>query len=569
MRMLTKMAVCGGVLAMASAGRADVRAITVSGIVRMALPGNDVGQSVSTGLTVPVGAEVRTTENGRVTLQFGAGNTVRLKENSRLVVSEPKPKETRIQFLAGRMKGVFNRLTGGEKFSIQFSSGAVCSVKGTTIVIEETPDGYRVHTLYGVAELAKGNRSTMVPQGCGAGVGEGGVSGVSTLSDKQIEEGLANWETETDAGSGDEAAAREEQRQALRDVVTDMRAEVQDSQEQVTQKKDDDFATGRTMRDYHGNLARIEQRISRPEPDHIQFTNIVKRESYVYKGRFQYAGGNGARLDMLQTDIYLNVNMPENLVEWPQYAVDLDNAGVEAHPLKMVMTLANGGNGDTRRDVLQSTINSHQETVTRTDYTWQYQYDPGCMCNRSVQIPNTTTDTEWREVEVVTLNGRPITEDPFFSGEAYEVSGVDETTDTGELWGKTVGAVRYARLDAAGNPLRDANGDTLPDLTQPPLYLNVELYAINNDGKVLQVSDFASNGDQDPIALLKNIAGEAILCVTDRPGGGTDLLGRNGGPSNIDLIVTPDIIVNVVQKVAESGNIPSFGGDESSTGGSN
>ncbi|MEK7767573.1 MAG: FecR domain-containing protein [bacterium] len=557
--------IAGGLLALSlsSVGMAEVRALSVTGIVRMAMPGNEVGSDVRAGQTLPVGAEVRTTANGRVTLEFGPGNTVRLRENGRLVISEPKAKETRIQFLAGRMKGVFNRLTGGQQFSIQFASGAVCSVKGTTLVIEQTPEGFAVQTLFGVVEMSKDGKISLVPQGCGAALTSGGSMQVATLSDNQIDAGLASWDTESGAAdtAKDEATT---EREALRAVVASLRVDVQNSHESVAKIKEDDFATGRSLKDIHGNLARVEQRLMRPEPNHIQFVNLVKRETYRYSGMFQYAGPAGPRLDYLQFDAWLNIDLPETLTEWPQYFIDKAEADADVNPIKMVVMLANGGSGDANRDVFMNTAVFHEETETMTKQTGGY-WDDGCQCTRNSTY--SWTETRLKSEDTITLNGKPLADDPLFHSSDYDVKGFDE--NGGSLWARSVVAFRPAQLDAAGVPLRtvkrlnqwggieEEGGKTIPDLTQAPIYMNLEGYLINNEGINMAVADFTGGG-QDPITLLKSIAGEGIICFTDRPERGTNLLGKAGGPSNIDLIVTPDIFLSIVQKVAESGQIPTM-----------
>ena len=106
----------GAALLACSMAFAEPRILATSGIVRVIPAVGAEALDAVQGMVLTPGCEVKTGETGRVTIEMGRGNTVRLRENGRISILAPKIRETRIMFLAGKIKGVFKHLVGGEKF---------------------------------------------------------------------------------------------------------------------------------------------------------------------------------------------------------------------------------------------------------------------------------------------------------------------------------------------------------------------------------------------------------------------------------------------------------------------
>ena len=297
------------VLLMAGLASADAKILSQSGIVRTGTVGSDVFVVAASGQALAPGTLVVTGENGRVAIEVKTGNVVRLRGNAKLQIVNTDRKTSRFKLMAGRIKGSFTRLLGGETFEMEFaSSGAVASVKGTTFTAEESPSGFVMHTLFGDIEVSTRGAIHDVMQGCGILVrARDGAVVVRRLSDGEIAMG----------GLHNDAAGR-------RDLDI-FQASVSEAADQdaalVTQIREDDFAVGRTMKDVHGNIARIDQRLSRPDPSTIQFINLVKRDAYTYKGKFTYAGPSGPRYDYLEYRVQFNMGLPDNVMDWPAFVV--------------------------------------------------------------------------------------------------------------------------------------------------------------------------------------------------------------------------------------------------------
>ena len=178
---------------------AEVKVLAASGVVRVAPQGSEVYSAVVPGQVLAEGMMVVTGDDGRVTIAVGPGNTVRLRGNSRLAIKMVEARKSRFQLLAGKIRGVFNGMSGGKRFELEFAGGsAVASVKGTVFTAESGAQLATLNTIYGDIDVTINGQTTPVPQGCGlvlqltaeGVVGKGGRIEVRILSDTEVSEGL-------------------------------------------------------------------------------------------------------------------------------------------------------------------------------------------------------------------------------------------------------------------------------------------------------------------------------------------------------------------------------------------
>lgn len=477
-------ALAAAAVLVAGLAAADIRVLAVSGIVRVTPPGSMNFSQAVRGMVLPEGTQIVTTESGRVQIEVSAGNIVSLHANTQIKIASAKPRASGFQLLAGRLKGVFNRLASDERFEVQFSnSGAVASVKGTTLAAEQNGDTYRLLTIYGEVELKDRGHSVFVPQG----TVWNGVR-LEALSEEEIHDAL----NET---SNEDAAHK---RGELHSFVNEVKTTNEQNQDVVTQVHENDFAVGRTLRDVHGNLARVEQILARPDGASIQFVNLVKRESYEYHGKFAYHGSNGPRFDYLEGFVTFNQPLPDSIGAWAGFFST--HKDVEAKTARI--TLANGPVSDPNRDVLSRT------------------YD--------VSSNHTNNTSSGVDSDTFTFNGQTLT--------VHKTASSNHQDGGDELWATSVG-VAY----------RDTNGNGILDTGEQTYNMNFEGYAIDQDGKVLTLNSIMANGSQDPIGYAKTLAGEGIISIVDA-NTGADAMRRG----NIDLIFIPDIIIAIATKYAPS-----------------
>ncbi len=482
---------------------AEFKVIAVSGVVRVAPPGSDVYAPAERGQGLAEGATVSTGEDGRVTIEVGPKNTIKLRGNAKVQVGSTRPEGSRMKLIAGRIKGVFAGLTRGRKFDLEFDSrSAVASVKGTTIVADNGPDGIRINTVFGSLDFLVDGTHHGIPQGCGVFLVDGKPVFVQALTNDEIADGLSD---------GDLTASNE--RKDLHDFVSTARDAVWQDQDVVTQIREDDFAVGRSLRDVHGNLARVDQRLVRPSPNILQVVNLVKRDEYRYAGKFSYTGGAGARFDYLMVKIQFDANLPDNILDWPEFFGASDDAGNGVDILSNEVELANGRIADPTRDTI----------VMRSDY---------------VRAPDGTRTT----IETTRINGQAVLTD---TRETAVEPVTADGLEAGEVWATDIS--RYYYDNGAGGGTA-GNGVLEPGELAGSnwLALRSEAYGIGEDGHILNVNDAFNGALQDPIGTLKSSAAEIIISAVDPAG--TSLFTRG----NIDLIVIPDLILAIASKFGPS-----------------
>jgi len=486
------------VAAMAASGAlAGSRIIAASGIVRVSPPapaGSEQFAQAAVGQPLVDGSIVMTAENGRVTIEVSPGNIVRLRGDTRIVVGAPRGQTTRFRLIAGKLRGVFGRLTGNERFEVEFASmSAVASVKGTTFEAADGSGGISLRTVFGAIDMIFSNSTQSIPQGCGMFTGAGGVLQVRPLTEAEIQDAV--W---GDSGSpqGD--------RSDLHAFVEGARDAAAAQQEIVVQVREDDFAVGRSLRDVHGNLARVDQRLIRPAPDTIQFVNLVKRDSYVYAGRFSYSGPSGVRYDYLEGLVRFNVSLPDSIVDWPAFFVNNDNV----EPVYGRVMAANGRAADPGRDIVMR-VTTFQDN--ETDF---------------VYILNGTDN----------LDNPPAAKRYIVGDEVTHSDG----SDAGSLWATSIQTMFPVAADTdLDGTISEAEASAA---WATHLELRLEAYGLNENGGILNINDFTSDSLNGPFGLLRSVAVESVISIADANGG--QFFGR----SNIDLIVIPDLVVAIVQR---------------------
>ena len=476
----------------------QAKILKVSGVVRVAPPVSEVYSAAAVNQPLTDGMSVMTGDNGRVTIELGAKNQIRLRANAKITVGAGAPRLTTFKLVSGKIKGYFRGLAGGEKFNLELEgNSAIASVKGTVFAAENGEGTLKVSTIYGDIVVNVKNTMFDVPQGTELLTKGNGKFAVGSIPDGDLDA----WMAAEEGTSADDTSA-------LHGFVTNIRNDSAQDAEVITQIREDDFAVGRTLKDMHGNIARVNQRLLRPDPGTIQFVNLVKRDSYDYKGRFAYGGSNGPRFDYLEGQITFNRGLPDSVLDWPAFFEANANHGLKA--IHGEITLANGRPGDATRDV-----------ITRETYFPEDKNSEG--------------------------------DGFFFNGQRYIPSGKgngSDGSDSMDLWATSVQAA-YKDLNGNGKLDDDAahtneTNHTGEFVVANRIDLKFEAYALNADGKVLNITDFTQNKIDDPFGFAKTLSFETILSA--RNAAGADVMHKG----NIDLIVIPDIVIAIAQKYGPS-----------------
>ena len=477
-------------LLMAKTEVAVTRAI---GDVKVLLKGSKSWVRPYLGMVLREKDKIKTGEGAKVELLLDERNKVWVTEKSEIEVSKldksnkKGEKESEVSLILGKIKTKINLLKPKNKFYIRTPT-AVISIRGTELAVEVTEKESKVMVFAGSVDVTNlvNNETTSSNELEFLTIDNEGNKLAGKIEENELQQEIVYWENIGKEFDIKEMSVRAE-RENLYTFVNETKVDVADKREVTREIKNNDFSSGRTLRDIHGNLVRVEQSVSRPNNRTFEFLNITHRDIYVYKGMFDYSGPSGARTDFAQFQIVFNKDLPTYVSEWPKF---IEKEGDTFHPDRILFKLSNGA------DELKFEGNWYERTVLK-----EYSFE------------------EEKGIEMKSyLNGRE------FVG--------DESIEIGEP--KTLGE------DKLGI------GVELPILfkdNNERAWIQLEGYVLNNKGEVLTLGYFVKSEDKDPLSVLKEIAFEGI--ITAKKENKVDNLFTRG---NIDIVGTPDLVINAIEK---------------------
>ncbi|MGM0568862.1 MAG: FecR family protein [Elusimicrobiota bacterium] len=520
--------------------------------------------NVQSELSLSAGDKIKSSKDSWAKLKFRAGHEIRLGPESYMEISS-LGEETNIEFLNGELLSKVRELSSNEKYQIT-TPDSVVSVRGTEFLVnvDENLSETLVRVNVGdveVEEIITGHKVT-VQAGYFSRIKEGDpptepreISKLDETDEPQKADDPAN-EDEADEPEKEEKAeevlesdildAEEitedpsdeipdeepklddafteisgELRNEIRAAVDEINVEVSEAQDIIDETRETDVSTGRSLRDRWGNLVRVEQHIMRPNSKTLQFINITKRDNYKYKGRMN-TSDTGARMDSFETKIGFNLDIPEKISGWINFASDIEDSDKDFHPEFMELKLSN--QTDQIRMVSDKWLGDDEGLEEPT--LW---FESGLHEGR--WKADTDPPEEFCE-------GSPIGREPH--------------EDRIELWG----------ISPAFRLVHETSGQEIDDMR-----IGMEGALINNEGKIIGSSDLS---DGNPFDLLKKIAFQASLTfrhafepgyiladkdVKENDGNRREALegfnkASNFFENNFDNIMTPDIVYNIIEELA-------------------
>lgn len=196
-----------------------------------------------------------------------------------------------------------------------------------------------------LAKETKTGKEIVVPAGKYTTVSEGQPpTEPDDIGNLQKTERAGEQETaedeDEDKGIKDIASIREELRREIREAILDIKFDMETAREVIEDTKESDSSTGRTLRDIHGNLVRVEQYFMRPEPGTVHFISITKRDNYKYNGRMNVAD-TGVRIDCLETKMSFNLEMPNKISDWIGFFKDISDNDKDFYITDLEMKMTN------------------------------------------------------------------------------------------------------------------------------------------------------------------------------------------------------------------------------------
>ena len=518
------------------------------------------------GLALDKGDKLKTFENGKVELTFDDGTTLWVKENTEINITLLLPEDRVISLNKGQIRSKVTPLKVGQAFTVKTKT-AVAAIRGTEFIMVMGDAGSKLLVVSGKIEYANtiSNVSFPVVEGQSCLSDEaGGIAqpAAFTIEDTAIVQDTGWNEIKSapaEPAPEEPAPAEEPQkeetkkelnklRQEIKDMVSDIKTNVQVVKEIIQEIRDSDISSGRTLRDAHGNLVRVEQYLMRPTLSTVQLMNITKRDSYTYKGYF--TGSNGVsnsekrRVDMFEGTITFGDNvLPDKLSDWPGFfSANKDTV----KPTKMVMKMTNG------KDAF---IAEYEYVREKTDTSITAEpIEPTPDDNPD---DNTKEEKwEWGEGKIIyksgTLGEWLVDFDYESSNESISNNKEGEETSVLQGWGVSPEIRLY----------KDNDGDSVFSTGDTPKYVNMgtEFWVIGNDGGLFTKDKITGLKGGNPFTFLKEIAIEqSMFCKINSettPQTLTSLTDFNNLPkffdNNIDLVITPDIMMSIAMKLGSA-----------------
>ena len=559
----------------AFAAAEEAKIIAFSGTVEVRNTREGQWAPATENMEIAEGGAVRAGADGSAVLLMPNKTKVWIKESSTLEVEQRRTLASRLALVFGKIKVRVPHLMRKEKFEVRTPS-AVCAVRGTELTVDTNEAGAMViNVLYGEVKLSfvvpseKGKSEFYIPQGRSMSLEERGKTAILALmTAEQEKSSLENWNPGLSPSERRrEMHAKDNDRAQIREFARITSGTEDSVKSFLNIVKESDLEAGRTLRDIHGNMVRVDQRLMRPYADEVQFINLVKRPVYnnvdsavaadTRKG-FAYNGAASIsdRLDYVQMTMNFNKDLPQRIEEWPSFFSDNDikadwNSVVMANKTdhNEIFFMAQGAIYNAGSDDLKSNtsiigvpINSPYASdndvliagVLKTDLatpgsvsaveglgnvsrlnikdngsgTLKYytgtQTDSALVAGYGAPV-NGIGNANGNVVWAVKMNY-----DTLFSPTSPSPTGwtnkyeKDKLDSDHSLWNY------QATAYAVGGVNSTTHIPALP--TDGIMWVAQEASVINNSGAIQQVEDFTKSS-LDPFSILKNSAGEIIMSI--------------------------------------------------------
>lgn len=302
-----------------------------SGEVKVKEKGEIAWQPARLNMEIKTGDEIKTGPNSKAEIKIG-NDLIKIDDNTHFVVAE-LAKKNLFEVALGKTWFRVKKIKGKE-IEVRTHT-AVIGVRGTIFSVEVSDGTTLVDVLKGIVEVLIKEKSFIVRGG------ERFKADTNKPPEEMFEQRKLTPEEEKEFGRGLSNLQREGD---LRQEIREVKAEFAEERLLALEVKARDFSAGRSMRDVHGNLVRVEQHLYRPTNSSLRFLNINKRDT---------TKGDVTNFNYLKSEIQFNKELPEDIGKWPEWIaneIEKDENSSAIQPEWMETIISNGTPGDKDAD---------------------------------------------------------------------------------------------------------------------------------------------------------------------------------------------------------------------------
>lgn len=266
-----------------------------SGEVKIKEKGEISWQPAKLNMSIKAGDEIKTGPDSKAEIRIG-NDLIKIDGNTHFVVAE-LAKKNLFEVALGKAWFRVKKIRGKE-IEVRTPT-AVVGVRGTIFSVEVRDGITLLDVLKGMVEALIKENSFIVRGGEGLRADPAGpIRRKLTPDEKKVfRKNMASLTLEG-------------QRSNLQMEVRSVRTEFARERIEALMVKARDFSAGRSMRDVHQNLVRVEQHLYRPTNSSLRFFNINKRETNI---------GDVTNFNYLKNEIVFNKELPEDISKWPEW----------------------------------------------------------------------------------------------------------------------------------------------------------------------------------------------------------------------------------------------------------
>ncbi len=277
----------------------------LTGTVKFQKSGSEDWQDAKIGTELDDKDSLKTGKFSNVELEFPKENKIKIAQNTVLKIEEVG-KESKSSFKVESGK-VFMQIKKGDDTKVK-TPNAVAGVRGTRFfVVVEDGETY-VYTVEGSVWVKKigFDEEKIVNAGQILDVLNSGFGQLRNASNSDKNKFFSGLPFKVTTTTGSSVI-----KNRLKREMSFERDQLGQDRSGILEKKSDDFVTGRTLKDVHGNPVRVEQVFKRPGDASYQIINITKRDD---------------GLTYLDWKMTYNQKLPSDLGDWGEFFDSVDES---------------------------------------------------------------------------------------------------------------------------------------------------------------------------------------------------------------------------------------------------